>query len=296
MAGRSGPTPAMRAVAESGAVDAVDRQLPTPLYHQIYLVLRDKICGGHWPEHKRLPSEAELTSLFGVSRITIRRALNELAADGLIVRRRATGTRVRAGPATWPIRVCVDGVLASLDAMGRYSDVTLLAAETVAAPERIRLALGLGPTDMVQRAVRVRSMDGRPFSHLVTFVPQAIAASYRPEDLASTPMLTLLDRAGVVVDAARQAITATLADPPLAKALNVRVGAALLRLDRTVFDQQGRGVEYLIARYRPDRYQLWMDMSRTGDGAGTTWSPLPAAPAAGPQSCDSEHTNQGERP
>ena len=296
MVGHSGSAQAVRAIAESDAVDAIDRHLPTPLYHQIYLVLRDKICSGHWPEHKRLPSEAELTTLFGVSRITIRRALNDLAAEGLIERRRAIGTRVRAGPATSPIRVPADGMLASLDAMGRYSDVTLLETEVIAAPEHVRIALGLAPTDLVQRAVRVRSIDGRRFSHLVTFVPQSIAASFRPEELATTPLLTLLDRAGVVVDAARQAITATLADPPLAKALGVRIGGALLRLDRIVFDERGRGVEYLTASYRPDRYQLWMDMSRTGDGANATWLPLPAARAPGPQSCSPKHTNQGERP
>ena len=100
-----------RSVQRVGTTAAVDDRLPTPLYHQIYLILRDKIAGGAYRGGDLLPSEEGTARQFGVSRITAKRALNELADAGYVVRERGRGTRVVDDRPAPPVRANVEGLL-----------------------------------------------------------------------------------------------------------------------------------------------------------------------------------------
>jgi GntR family transcriptional regulator len=122
--------------------------------------------------------------------------------------------------------------------------------------------------------VRVRIIDHEPFSHLTTHVPERIGTTYSESELASQPLLTLLERSGASVDRATQEIGAVLASPEVASALDVDIGSALIALTRVVYDARGRGVEHLRALYRPDRYAFRMDLARTGEPDGRRWSPV----------------------
>jgi GntR family transcriptional regulator len=251
---------------------AVDGRRPTPLYHQIYLILRDQIRDAVYANGAPLPSEQELMRQYGVSRITAKRALDELAADGLVVRARGRGTHVQFTPPAPPIRASVDGLLENLLAMGLKTEVALLDFDYVAAAADVAAALECPAGAVVQRAVRVRRIKGEPFSHLTTFVPEAIGRSYSRHDLASKPLLSLLERMGVEVSRADQTISAKLADSQVAPHLEVEIGSALLKITRVVRDQSGRPVEFITALYRPDRYQYTMQLSRIQDQARNVWS------------------------
>ena len=126
----------------------------------------------------------------------------------------------------------------------------------------------------MQTAVRVRLSDGEPFSYLTTHVPEEIARNYNEADLATQPLFRLLERGGVQVEGADQSVTATLAGPDVAEALEVSVGSPLLWLERIVRDSSGRGVEHLSALYRPDRFRLEMSMTRIGAGESRHWEPV----------------------
>ena len=144
----------------------------------------------------------------------------------------------------------------------------LMAAASVAA------ALGLGADARVQIAVRTRLVGGEAFSHLTTFVPEEIASNFSEADLATTPLFRLLERSGIQIESASQTVTATLASPEVAEALGTAVGAPLLQIERVVRDSDGRGVEVLQALYRPDRFQLQMELDRTGSKGQRTWTPV----------------------
>ena len=88
--------------------------------------------------------------------------------------------------------------------------------------------------------------------------------TFSKQELASRPLLELLERSGVKVENARQRISAGLATPDVARALDVRAGSPLIELVRVVFDRSGRAVEHLHALYRPDRYAFEMDLVRSG--------------------------------
>lgn len=245
-----------------------------PKARQVYLVLRESIARGGFHVGDALPGEQALAAAHNVSRITVRRALAELEREGLIDRRRGAGTFVNPRDVAKPVIADLADVLRNLVEMGKSTDVRLLAFgyQEPAAPiaEALRLCAG----ERVQRSVRVRIIDGKPFSYLTTHVPERVGVTYSEPELASQPLLALLERSGVSVDRATQEISAVLASPEVAGALDVDIGSALIALTRVVYDAEDRGVEHLHALYRPDRYAFRMDLARTGRSGGRRWSPV----------------------
>jgi GntR family transcriptional regulator len=245
--------------------------METSKARQIYLILRDRIASGHYADKAALPVEQDLALEHGVARATVRRALGALEAEGLITRRQGAGTFVNGAAYQRPLEADFADALAHLTAMGRTTSVQLLAFGYEEASPALADALGLEPGDMVQRSVRVRALDGAPFSYLTTYVPEAIGRTYAETELATKPLLSLLERSGHELDRATQSMGAQLASPDVAAALDVETGSALIALTRTVYDRQGQGIEHLAALYRPDRYVFRMDLKR--DRTQARWSP-----------------------
>jgi GntR family transcriptional regulator len=239
----------------------------------LYLVLRDRILSNALAPGTRLPTENDLARFHRVSRVTVRRALAELQRERLIERRRSSGTRVIYRPAAKPMTADIVGALESLAEMGARTASELRAFAYLPASGTIAEALGLAPGDRVQRSVRIRSVEGLPFSYLTAHVPEAIGRTYSRQELATGPLLALLERSGAKPERASQRISAVLATPDPARALKVRVGSPLIELVRVAFDRHGRGVEHLHALYRPDRYHFELDLVRSGEPDGRTWSP-----------------------
>lgn len=241
---------------------------------QIYLVLRDRITSGALAFGAKLPPEPLLADQHGVARITVRRALARLAAEGLIERRPSAGTRVTYRASVPVITADLANALASLVDMGRRTGVRLLAFGYGSPPATVAETLGIEADEATQHSVRVRMVDGAPFSYLTAHVPEAIGRTYTESELATRPLLSLLERSGVKPANASQTVGAALATPEVATALEIDVGAPLLELTRVVFDRAGRGIEHLHAFYRPDRYSFRMDMVHTGGVGDRSWSPV----------------------
>lgn len=250
----------------------IDDRSPTPLYHQVYLVLRNKILSDDYTQGSLLPSEQETSDMFGVSRITAKRALNELAKDGMVVRERGRGTRVVYHSMAQPVEVNVEGLLENLLAMGLETKVKLLSFDYLSANNEIARLLHCDEGQSVQKAVRVRFLEDEPFSYLTTYVPSDIGSSYSREDLAEKPLLALLERNGVKISRAEQTITATLSDAEVSLTLGLELGSPILCIYRVVYDQNDRPVEYIRALYRPDRYQYRMMLTRVGTESDRSWS------------------------
>jgi len=246
--------------------------------HRVFLQLRDAIATGEFAAGALIPGELQLAERFLVSRVTIRRALAALAQQGLIARRRGIGTLVVDQTlSTTHITADASSLMPSISRMGRDSQVRLLVFGYQPASSVVSEQLGLAANATVQHAVRLRLVDGKAFSHLTTHVPEHFGRHYGAEQLASTPLHTLLERSGVCLHSATQTISATLAGHATAEALETVAGAALIAVNRTVFDDHGQGVEYLQALYRPDRYRLQIHLSRNGQADDRYWEPAPVA-------------------
>lgn len=243
---------------------------------RIYLLLRDTILNGLHAPGLALPGELQLAKTHGVSRVTIRRALDALVTEGLIERRAGSGTIARE-PASMPQQIRADfaTLMPQIRQMGEATSVRLLSFSYTVPPPVIADSLGLPPGVRVQHAVRLRLNQGQPFSHLTTYVPEDIAGSFNEADLATKPLYMLLEQSGQKIDHAHQTVSAVLAAPDVADALETEVGAALIALTRIVRDETGRGIEYLAAFYRPDRFRLEMTLNRVGREDAPLWQAVP---------------------
>lgn len=259
--------------AKKGGVSfpEVDRRLAMPLHHQVYVALRNRILERIYRAGDFLPSELELAGQFGVSRITVRRALNELAVRDLIVRRQGKGTCVADCAPMGHFHAGIDGLLGDTMRMAAATDVEVLEFEYVRADRSVAAALDVKAGDRVQWAVRVRRLDNVPFSYLITYVPEPIGRGYTRLDMESKPLMVLLERSGVALARAEQTISASAATPAIANALDLPAGAPVLHTTRRSFDLKGRPVEYLSASYRPDLYSYSMSLEPHAGPSGIRW-------------------------
>lgn len=256
-------------------------EIPTPLYHQVHLVLRERIDQGYYGANGMLPSEMELAREFDVSRITVARAINELAQQGFVERRRGAGTRILSRDLTPPVPANIDGLLENLFDMGTRTKAQVLEFGFVLPPADAQQELQVGANELVQRAVRVRSYNGEPFSYLTSFVPGYIGQRFSEEDMNSGSLMSLFEKHGVKIGSARQAFSAALADPKIGQELAVPVGTPLLAITRTVLDTDERPVEYIRILYRTDRYQYRMTMERERQGSTRFKAAAPSAAKSG---------------
>ena len=245
--------------------------LPLPKYHRIYLVLREQLADGRFAAG--LPGELTLLKQFGVARVTIRRALAQLAAEGLIAREAGRGTRPvdPSAKTTTTQRAHLTGLLENLVSMGLTTSVKVLEVRGISASAEVASALQIKPGDEVQKAVRVRSTKEGPLSHITTYVPQVLAKAFGRRELAKKPILVLLEESGVTVGRAHQTISARLADSAVAEHLDVSVGTALLAVRRLIYDEADKPIQWLHGLYRPDRYEYQMELSRVGNIDAKVW-------------------------
>ena len=257
---------------------AIDEKLRTPLYYQIYVLIRDKILSGYYANGSLIPTEKKLEQTFNVSRITVKRALDELAKEGLVSRQRGRGTMVTFTAPVSSSLGNMDGLLEDMLNIVQETKVHILEFDYVMAAPHVTDALKLAPNTKVQHAVRTRYKDDIPFSYVITYVPEDIGRSFKRADLKSQPILALIEKAGVSISRARQNVTATLSDSTTGSALNIGIGSPLLKVTRIVFDANDRPVEYIIIYYWPGLYRINMELSRmqssndAKDGSSHFWA------------------------
>src|SRR5882757_6029069 len=177
---------------------AVAREMGSPLHHQIYLVLADGISTGRYEVGEPLPTEEQLTRMFSVSRITVRRAMSSLHDAGLIERGagRRTVVKPKIGQA---MRMPMSSVIENIVAYGAETVAKVVEFGYVEARGFAREKLWQAETRPVQRAVRVRSQDGVPVMHLTSYVPEALGRTFTADELNRFPLFKLLTRAGVKI-------------------------------------------------------------------------------------------------
>ena len=242
----------------------------TPLYQQVYDLIREKIISGAVGLNSRLPAEQDIAADLGVSRITVKRALNELATAGLVRRQRGLGTVITYACNTPTVRGSFENLIDGLTRMGLETEVQLLDCSTSPASPAIAETLKLPKGSRVQRIVRLRKLEDAPFSYLVTYIPDDIAEGYDESELASETLIALLEKAGHRPCGAEQTISATAAEPAVATMLGVAPGSPLMRIHRIMTDKTGRPIQDITVHYRADRFQYHMYLTRQTDADWTT--------------------------
>jgi GntR family transcriptional regulator len=216
----------------------------TSLHRQVYLVLRDRLLSGGLQPGEQLPPEPALCEQFGVSRITLRRAVSDLEREGLVERVQGRGTFVRAG-ATSHAAGRADGYIEDLRQLTADTVVKVLELAEVPAPERVATRLKVPIGTPVQRSVRVRMRQGLPMMLLTAWLPAPYSRTISRADLVRQPLNELLAERGMRIGRLLQDVGAGLADPIQAERLGVQVASPLLVVDRLLHDHAGHPVEFV---------------------------------------------------
>ncbi len=242
---------------------SLSQDTPTPLYFQLYKLLKSSILDGTFSHGSRLPTEMELASEFGVSRITAKRSLDELALEGLVKRHRGKGTHVTHEFQAQPVRAPLEGVLQEIDSLARQSRAIVLDCELLQPPGQLRKEFGMEDGSTALYLARVRHHDGLRFAYYSSWTPN-MAKPYDSAVLEDTPRLSYFKQHGMRMTHVRQILGAVPAGQKAAEALEVDVGIPLLSLTRRIYDRSSGTetmVDYLKVLYHYERFQYRMDLT-----------------------------------
>lgn len=229
----------------------VDRTSPVPLYFQVAQALQHHIEEGHIPSGSLLGNEIGLADDLGVSRPTMRKAIEYLVQRGLLVRKRGIGTQVVRAQVRRPLELT--SLHDDLAATGRRPTTQVLELETINADDEVAARLSLAAGEQVVYLRRLRFADDQPIALLTNYLPTGIG-DLEAQELEQRGLYELLRAAGVHIHLAEQSIGARTATAAEARLLGETRSAALLTMTRTAFDDKGRAVEYGSHVYRASRY------------------------------------------
>jgi GntR family transcriptional regulator len=201
----------------------VDSSSKEPLYYQLYLLLKNSITNGSAEYGKQMPTELQLSEAFELSRITVKRAMDDLAAEKLIARRRGKGSH-----------------------------------ETLVPPAAVRAELNIGSDEKAVKVTRVRSNENeRPYAFYVSWtLPQV--KGFTKKNIEKKTRLAILKENGIKIAKVEQTLAAENADPLVAAQLEINVNSALLSLKRHSFDFEGKMVDILYGLYNPKLFTYKM--------------------------------------
>jgi GntR family transcriptional regulator len=235
---------------------------PVPLYAQVKEILRERILDGTYPPHAQLPAESEMGSIFGVSRITVRQALNDLQKEGVIFKIPGKGSYV-SKPKTFQELTQLEGFAEAMARRGYeiYNRVT--GHQIVTAVPYVAQQLRVDPGSPITEIRRIRHLNREPVSLEVTYLPEEIGERLRKEDLAGRDIFLILENDyGIALGHANLQIDAMPADRALAAALQVDEGTPVLRMERLTHTAAGKPLDFEYLYFRGDAFQYRLQISR----------------------------------
>jgi len=235
-------------------VQIFERESGTPLYIQLKAHLLKRIQQGEWPEGSHISTEYEMKEEFGLSRATIRQALNELEQEGIIERRRGIGTIVscqRIQPELMKLTSFSEDMLSR----NLVPDSTTLDVDFVTPPLKVRERLETEPNEKVWCVRRLRLASGEPFGIHELYIPPTLQFSPRELSTMQSYYHLLDERHRLRPSHASETLTASVATQSEAVLLKIAEGAPLLVAWRTTFAENNQVIETVKIIYRADRYE-----------------------------------------
>lgn len=230
-----------------------DRTSPIPLYFQIARQLEEAISRGELAPGTRLDNEIELSERLAVSRPTMRKAIERLVNQGLVVRRRGVGTVVVPKAVKRPM--ALSSLYDDLAQAGRQPNTKVLTVTTQAASPEVAAALSISEGEPTLYLERLRYADDAPLAVMHNYLPSGLV-ELDSEMLAIQGLYQILRSRGIQLQVATQTIAARAATHHEARLLEVGRNTPMLTMTRTAFDTAGRAVEYGNHAYLADRYSI----------------------------------------
>ena len=241
-------------------LEKVRGEAPTPLYYRLYFLLKERILDGSIPDGAQIPTEQQLAEAFSVSRITAKRAMDELAGEALVERRRGRGTYVTHRYKQEPVRAPLMGMLEKLVSMSRETRVEVLDVAVLVPPNDICTSLQLEDGVKACRVTRVRFSEDVPFAHYVSWTSGKLRG-FTKRALGHRVRLDIMRENGLEIHRVEQYLSAGIATAEVASLLRMNVKAPVLTLTRHSYDASDKIVDILFCQYHPQRFQYRMSLS-----------------------------------
>jgi DNA-binding GntR family transcriptional regulator len=231
----------------------IERSGPIPLYHQVASRIEAAIIDGRVPSGARIDNEIALGERLGLSRPTIRRAIQDLVDKGLLVRRRGIGTQVVRGEVTRKLELT--SLYEDLNSANRAPTTRVVAHGRGTADGMVADRLGVAVGSPVLHIRRLRFADDIPLALLENYLPEEFIDISRA-DLERFGLYQLLSARGIDIRVAKQRIGARTATTEESKKLDISRHSAVLTMERVAFDSNGHAIEFGHHAYRPDLYSF----------------------------------------
>lgn len=231
----------------------LDKNSPVPLYYQIIEDIKAQLKEGRLSSGEKLPTEQWLCQHYDVSRVTIRKALSELIASGLVQGKRGKGYYVTTPDINLSI-AHMASLHKALTSSGVISTSRILSIRTVSAPPIMVRSTGIDYGEDVIEIHRIRYANGSPISDQTSFLIEKMCRDLPLENLTTCSLYDMFQEHGIEIGYSNQTFMAALPDDTLKKNLQLTDDRALLSIHAAVFTTDNRVVEYSINKYVPDRY------------------------------------------
>jgi GntR family transcriptional regulator len=243
---------------------SLDVSSSLPLYAKVEAALASSIREQTLRVGSQLPTEDSLIDRFQVSRPTIRKAIQNLAARGLVEIRRGKGTFVTEPKITQEL-TALSGFAEDMHLVGRHPTARVIDMRVVPATEPVARRLALLTGEDVVRIQRVRLADGVPMSFDETYLPLELGQKVITNDLATEPIFSLLEeKYQLRLVEAEYRLEAISAEPDVADALGIEPGSPLFLIERTSYTDDNHPVDYEMLHYRGDLTRFVTRLKRRG--------------------------------
>jgi len=240
----------------------LDRHSPTPLHLQLEEVIKNRIENDEWQPNTQIPSENELSKIYGLSRMTTRAVIMRLVFQGLLYRVAGKGTFV-ADPKITNKPLLQMGIQEQLDQMGIESETRLLEIRQIAAPVRVQKELDLPAGAKAYAIERLRTIKGEPLSIHMSYIPAELCPGLEKQEFEREQLCDILET-GYRLKTARvvETLESSLATAREAELLGVKPGFTLLRLENTVYTADDMPYEYSRIVFRGDKIKIKLEFNR----------------------------------
>ena len=241
-------------------IGVLSKALPVLLYHQLKTILLEKIRAGEMKPNDRLPAEDELAAQYGVSKATVRQALNELAVAGALRREQGRGTFIAEPKLTQGPRA-LTSFSEEMRKRGLSTTSKTLKQDVVKAEADVAEKLQIAEGSKVVRIKRLRLADGQPMGIQTAYLPLELAPRLIEEDFGAASLYETLERKyGLRPARAEETHFAVLVEPSEARLLKVAANSPGLAAERVAYLASGRPLELTYSIARGDRYKIVLEL------------------------------------
>ncbi len=239
----------------------LDIESPLPLYFQLQEVLRKRILGGEYNPGDLIPSEKELENQYGVSRITVRNAINGLVMEDLLIKKQGRGTTVAYPRMQEEENTTLQSFTEKMEGQGVETSTNVIDVVKMPVSERVAEHLNIVPGDKIIYAKRLRLVDGEPMALFENYISSETGVTEK-DDFSGSVFSLFEKKYGIKISSSEKIIEAGIVRKEDADLLQISAGDPVLIITYTTYDSNNRRIELAEGIYRADRYKFMVRLKR----------------------------------